>query len=95
MQARNDNASRVSIQTLAARISRRESFRRGYNSVMRNEPYDYDIADTPEAVNYARGRSFAIWSQVNKWKGCVWKDGVLSKAAEERVVSAIRDRAII
>jgi hypothetical protein len=95
MQALNTGASRVSVQTLAAHISRRESFRRGYNSVMRNEPYDYDIADNTDAINYARGRSFAIWSQVNKWKGCRWKDGVLSKAAEERVLSTIYARAII
>jgi hypothetical protein len=62
---------------------------------MRSQPYDYDIADRVDAINYARGRAFAICSRVNGWKGCRWKNGVLSAAAEGRVRDAIQQRAII
>jgi hypothetical protein len=95
MQSKNDDGVKVSVLVIARRLSRRESFKRGYDSVMRSQPYDYDISDKWEAINYARGRAFAVWSNVRGWKGCRWKDGVLSKAAEGRVVDALQQRAII
>jgi choline dehydrogenase-like flavoprotein len=92
---RNTNARRVTPLEGARHLSQWESFKRGYDSVMRGQLYDYDIADKTDAINYARGRAFAIWSKVNGWKGCRWKNGVLSAAAETRVLDAIYQMAII
>jgi hypothetical protein len=93
----NDNAQSVLVTYAqgAANLSRREWFKIGYDSVVKNKPYDYDIVAKTDAIAYARGRAFAIWSNVNGEKACRWKNGVLSAAATQRLLKALYDRAVI
>lgn len=94
---RNDNTQGklVSYAQGARNLAHRESFKRGYDAAMKNRPYDYDIADKREAIGYARGRAFAIWTKTTGESTCRWKNGVLSRAGEERLLRAMYDRAII
>jgi hypothetical protein len=94
---RNDNfqGKLVTYVEGARNLSRRAAFRRGYDEAMKSKPYDYNIPEKRDAVDYARGRAFGIWTIVNREKGCRWKNGVLSRAAEERLLRAMYDRAII
>ena len=92
---RNTIEYNVSLKVLTDRLAKRQAFKEGYDSFMRNEPYNYDIEDKVYAVNYGRGRCFAIWSKVNKQPKSLWKNGVLSAAAKARVERAIYSRAII
>jgi hypothetical protein len=94
---RNDNfqGKVVSYVQGARSLSRRAAFKRGYDEAMKSKPYDYDIPVKRDAVDYARGRAFAIWTLSNREKGCRWKNGVLSRAAEQRLLRAMYDRAII
>lgn len=91
----NTGGHLVSALTLAQRLSRIEAFQRGYNSVMKGLPYDYDLYSKEEAIPYLRGRAFAIWTRSRGWKACRWKNGVLSAAATERLVDAMRAGAIL
>lgn len=94
---RNNNFQGKLVTPLEAarRLSRRAAFKRGYDDVMKDREYDYNIPTKSEEVNYARGRSFAVWSKASRQPGCRWKNGVLSRAAEERLLRAISVRAII
>jgi hypothetical protein len=93
----NDNfqGNLVTYVEGARNLSRRAAFKRGYDEAMKSKPYDYEIPVKRDAVDYARGRAFAIWTLVKREKGCRWKNGVLSRAAEERLLRAMYDRAII
>ncbi len=91
----NTGGHPVSALTLAQKLSRIEAFQRGYNSVMKGLPYDYDLYRKEEAIPYLRGRAFAIWTRSRGWKACRWKNGVLSAAATERLVDAMRAGAIL
>ena len=79
----------------ARNLSRRAAFKRGYDDVMKDRAFDYSITIKIEEVDYARGRAFAVWSRVSNQPSCRWKNGVLSRAAEERLLRAICVRAII
>lgn len=94
---RSDNyQGRVISYTQGARnLSRREAFKLGYEAALKNLPYDYDIPVKRDAVDYARGRAFGIWTLVQREKTCRWKNGVLSRAGEERLLRAMYDRAVI
>jgi hypothetical protein len=94
---RNDNFQGKLITYVqgARNLSRRAVFKRGYEEAMKSKPYDYEIPVKGDAVDYARGRAFAIWTLSKREKGCRWKNGVLSRAAEERLLRALYDRAII
>lgn len=93
----NDNFQGKLVTPLEAarNLSRRAAFKRGYDDVMKDRAYNYNIETKSDAVNYARGRAFAVWSRASREPGCRWKNGVLSGAAEERLLRAIRGRAII
>jgi hypothetical protein len=94
---RKDNLqSRLVTYAQGARnLSRREPFKRGYDEALKSKPYDYDIPEKRDAVDYARGRAFGIWTIAQREKTCRWKNGVLSRAGEERLLRAMYDRAII
>ena len=94
---RNDNfqGALTSYSKGAQLLSRRAAFKRGYDEAMKSKPYDYDIALKRDAVDYARGRAFALWTVASKEKTCRWKNGVLSRAGEDRLLRAMYDRAII
>lgn len=91
----NKGGKLVSALTLAQGLARKEAFQRGYASAMKGLPYDYDICTKEEAIPYARGRAFAIWTRSRGCKACRWKNGVLSAAATERLVDAMRAGAIL
>lgn len=96
MKRKHNTGGRVvSALTLAQHLARREAFQRGYASIKRGLPYEYDIASKEEAIHYARGRAFAIWTQLRGWKDCRWKNGTLSDAATNRLVDAIYAGAIL
>jgi len=96
MERKHNTGGRlVSALTLAKHLANRAAFQRGYASIKCESPYDYDIASKEEAIAYARGRAFAIWTQLRGWKDCRWKNGKLSAAATERLVHAIHARAIL
>lgn len=78
----------VSLDTFANRISRRPYFRIGYESIMKNKPYDYDIVDKHAAVDYARGRMFGIWCKQNNAPRAVWRGAVPAKTLVERIIYA-------
>ena len=91
----NKGGKLVSASALAQALAHKEAFQRGYASAMKNLPYDYDLYAKEEAIPYARGRAFAIWTRARGWKACRWKNGVLSAAATERLVDAMRAGAIL
>jgi hypothetical protein len=95
--ARNDNTQSVAVTYAqgAARLARQEYFKLGYDSIIKNVPYNYDIESKVNAIAYARGRAFAIWSRLNAEKSCRWKNGVLSAAATERLIRAMCNRVVI
>jgi hypothetical protein len=82
----------VSLETFASINSKHPYFKLGYDSVMKNLPYDYDIADRICAVKYARGRMFAIWCKQNKAPRAVWRGAVPAKTLVERIAYAARTR---
>lgn len=82
----------VSLETFARINSKHPYFKLGYDSVMKNLPYDYDIADRTCAVKYARGRMFAIWCKQNKAPRAVWRGAVPAKTLVERIAYAARTR---
>lgn len=84
----NSGGRVVSLEVFANRISRRPYFRIGYDSIMKDKPYDYDIADHRSAVDYARGRMFAIWCKQNKAPRAVWRGEVPAKTLVERIIHA-------
>jgi len=51
----------VSVETFAMLNASHPYFKIGYDSIMKNLPDDYNIADKICAVRYASGRMFAIW----------------------------------
>lgn len=92
---RNDYATKVTYVRGARILSRKEHFKLGYESVNKDRPYDYNIENKADAIDYARGRAFAIWAKINAERGCRWKNGVLSRAGEERLIRAIYSKAVI
>lgn len=82
----------VSAYTFATLNARHPYFKIGYDSVMKNLPYDYDIEDKSCAVKYARGRMFAIWCKQNKAPRAVWRGAVPAKTLVERIVRAAMTR---
>jgi hypothetical protein len=89
---RNSDGRMVSIEVFAKRNASHPYFRIGYDSVMKQLPYDYDIADRGAAVRYARGRMFAIWCLQNKAPRAVWRGAVPAKTLIERIAYAARTR---
>jgi hypothetical protein len=85
----------VSALQLARNLAKHPSFQSGYNSAIKGEEYNYEIESKAEAITYARGRAFAVWIKSQKLKGCRWKNGVLSKAAQDRLLIALQVRAIL
>ena len=97
MTDRNDNfmGRQVSAEQLAEHLGTSEWFRRGYDSAMKNEPFDSFIEVPHCASQYERGRAFAFWSRSVKAPRAVWRKGVAAKTVRERLVRAMRMRAVI
>lgn len=92
---KNTQSRKVTYTKGASLLARRSYFKIGYDAAMKNLAYDYSIEDRVDAINYARGRSFAIWSMSTKQPSCRWKNGVLSRAGQERLLQSMYDRAVI
>ena len=88
----NANGKLVSVERFAKLNANCPYFRIGYESVMKNLPYDYDIEDKSAAIRYARGRMFAIWCKHNKAPRAVWRGAVPAKTLVDRVAYAARMR---
>lgn len=90
MRQDNTQQVKVSAETYANRLGSSEAFKRGYNEYVKGLPYDYSIESKLNAINYARGRSFAIFSQQQRAPRAVWRKGILAKTAKQRLVLAAR-----
>lgn len=79
---------KIPLHTWANHNAHNPAFREGYDSIMKNKPYDYSIEDTKYAVTYARGRIFAIWCKQHNAPRAVWKQGIPAKTLVERIIRA-------
>jgi len=91
----NTKGRRVTYVQGAQLLSKREAFKRGYEDVIKNKEYDYSIEYKLDAISYARGRAFAIWTITSKESKSRWKNGVLSRAGVERLLRAMYAGAVI
>lgn len=78
----------VSAEVFARKSAHCPYFRQGYESIMKNLPYDYDIEAKTAAIRYARGRMFGIWCKQNKAPRAVWRGAVPAKTLVERIAYA-------
>lgn len=78
----------VSTEVFARRSANCPYFRMGYDSIMKNLPYDYNIENKTAAIRYARGRMFGIWCKQNKAPRAVWRGAVPAKTLIERIAHA-------
>lgn len=85
----------VSVSRYIESHARCAWFKKGYNSVIKAEPYDYDIEQKTNAVRYARGRAFAIYCKRMREPRAVWRKEVLAKTAQKRLISAVMYRYVI
>lgn len=70
-------------------------FQEGYNSVIKNEPFNYDIPSARDAVFYERGRAFAVWCRQTNQPRAVWRKGVAAMTLMDRFIRARRQAAVI
>lgn len=85
-----DNTSEVmvSMRTFISTLSQSYYFRLGFEDCFKAKPYNYDIGNKRDAIHYARGRSFAVYTKSNKQPRAVWRKEVLAKTAQERLARA-------
>ena len=65
-------------------------FREGYESATKQKPYNYNIDSKHDAIFYARGRAFAVYTAKNNLPRAVWRKGVLAKTAGLRLIQAAK-----
>jgi hypothetical protein len=63
-------------------------FRLGYEDALKNKPFNYSIENKSDSCRYERGRAFAVYCKVYKQPRAVWRNNVLAKTAQERLVLA-------
>jgi hypothetical protein len=78
----------VTAAQLAQRCAKHLLFKAGYDSYIKGKPFDYSQSD--KSMYYERGRLFAIYTLMQKTPRAVWRDGVMSKAARERLVHSVQ-----
>ena len=81
----------VGIYFWVSRISTSIVFKNGYDDYMNKKPFNYDINDP----NYSRGRHYAAWSVATKNSKSLWKNGKMSKAAQQRLLMAARSGCFV
>jgi hypothetical protein len=79
---------------IAEKLGKNNDFYNGYVDASKNVPLNYDYHDELR-VAYIRGRAFALYSAAMKLPKASWRNGMLSKAATQRLVMAIQARAVI
>lgn len=85
----------VTPATGAQRLAASPAFKTGYEDYIKSRPFNYEHAQKHEAIDYTRGRSFAIWRQHNRAPRSTWRNGVAAKTVVERIISAIRSQYVI
>lgn len=88
MLADNTGERTVTINTFVYHLGRDSYFKLGFEDCFKDKPYNYDISDKRNAIHYARGRSFAIYTKTTKQPRAVWRKGILAKTAQERLARA-------
>lgn len=80
---------KVSLHAYIHRLSSSRDFKQGYE--------DYFKGVTPNYINilYERGRVFALFTKLHNVPRSRWVKGKLSKAGQERLLSAIKTKYII
>lgn len=81
-------------EQIAARLAKEDYFRKGYESYIKNQAFDYDIPNMNDAISYERGRAFAIWSLQTKAPRAVWRQVVAAKTVQFRLAQAFRARVV-
>lgn len=92
----SDNRIKIfyDVYTIAKNLGKNNEFRLGYDHAAKGVPFKYEYQDE-DRIPYFRGRAFAIYSKEMKFPRATWRDNNLSKAATERLVKAIQQRAVI
>ena len=91
----NTNARVVTIAAGADRLSKSPTFKLGYEDYTKARPFNYDISDMSQAIDYERGRNFAVWNKLRGMPRATWRNGVAAKTVVERIISAIRSQYVI
>jgi len=88
------NYARVQVTAyeFAKHNSNHPYFRVGYDSIMKNLSYDYNIDDRMSAIAYSRGRMFAIWCKQNNAPRAVWRGAVPAETLVKRIAHAVQIR---
>ena len=79
----------------AERLSKSAAFKLGYEDYIKVRHFNYDHSEKSVAIDYERGRSFAIWCQHTRAPRSTWRNGVAAKTVVERIISAIRSQYVI
>lgn len=84
---KNTQKRLVSNATYILAHAKHPYFKLGYDDYMKDRPFNYDT-NLQDGYMYERGRAFAIFTKVHKQPKASWRNGTLSKAAGERLLSA-------
>lgn len=95
MTQRNTKAVPATAAQMAARLATSEHFKMGYNSYIKNLPYDYDIEDRINAIQYARGRTFAIYCNQYKLPRATWRAGKAANTVIDRIITSIMSYYVV
>jgi hypothetical protein len=87
---RNTNYKPVTAIQMAMSLAISPYFKIGYISYIKNMAYDYDIEDRIHAIQYSRGRSFAIYCSRYKLPRATWRAGKAANTVIDRIISSIR-----
>ena len=84
----------ASTSYIAERLRKNSDFHSGYQDASKSIPLNYDYHDE-RRLSYIRGRAFAIYCLAMKLPKASWRSGILSKAATQRLITAIQTKAVI
>jgi len=91
----NHNPRKISAVEGANRLSKSAAFKLGYEDYLKARPFNYDIPDLVQSIDYERGRNFAVWNKLNAMPRATWRNGVAAKTVVERLIQAIRSQYVI
>lgn len=82
----SNSGKKITAAQLAARCASSPLFRLGYQDASKGKSFDYAIADN--SAMYERGRFFAIYCKAIKAPKAIWRNDMLAKTAQERIVQS-------
>lgn len=94
MEIHNKEVFFTTAERIAARLAKNTDFKLGYEHGIKQIPFDYQFHDE-RRIAYIRGRAFAIYGAAMKLPRAAWRNDTMSKAATQRLISAIYQRAVI